>query len=127
MRNIAAWQFDPHAAAPRCMLAAAAGKYKSAGDQLLRRDMSEAQAEQLSALLDDIYAGFTQVVASARGKSEQEVRCFRLSCITLCACDHSRSAGMAGLSCGGMSGTTWKLVHRDCVQSGTATRANLHL
>lgn len=51
-----------------------AGKYKSAGDQLLRRDMSEAQAEQLSALLDDIYTRFTQTVASARGKSEQEVR-----------------------------------------------------
>ena len=29
------------------------GKYKSAGDQLLRRDMSEPQREQLTALLED--------------------------------------------------------------------------
>lgn len=50
-----------------------AGKYKSAGDQLLRSDMSEDQAEQLTALLDDIYAGFTKTVSLARGKSEQEV------------------------------------------------------
>lgn len=33
------------------------GVYKSAGDQLLRSDMSEAQREQLTALLDDIYGG----------------------------------------------------------------------
>lgn len=33
------------------------GVYKSAGDQLLRTDMSEAQREQLTALLDDIYGG----------------------------------------------------------------------
>ena len=39
------------------------GKYKSAGDQLLRRDMSEAQKEQLSALLDDIYDEFVTSVA----------------------------------------------------------------
>lgn len=37
--------------------------------------MSEEQAEQLSALLDDIYAGFVKVVSSARGKSEQQVHC----------------------------------------------------
>ena len=36
------------------------GKYKSAGDQLLRKDMSEAQREQLTAILDDLYEGFTQ-------------------------------------------------------------------
>lgn len=34
------------------------GKYKSAGDQLLRSDMSEPQREQLSALLDDIYGAW---------------------------------------------------------------------
>ena len=49
------------------------GKYKSAGDQLLRADMSEAQREQLSSLLDDIYGGFVQGVASSRGKTTQEV------------------------------------------------------
>jgi len=42
------------------------GKYKSAGDQLLRRDMSEPQREQLSALLDDIYGTFLSTVAQAR-------------------------------------------------------------
>ena len=50
------------------------GKYKSAGDQLLRADMSEAQREQLSALLDDIYGGFVRDVAASRGKTTQEVR-----------------------------------------------------
>ncbi|KAG1677042.1 hypothetical protein FOA52_001212 [Chlamydomonas sp. UWO 241] len=50
------------------------GKYKSAGDQLLRRDMSEPQAEQLGALLDDIYDEFVTVVASARGKTVDEVK-----------------------------------------------------
>ena len=39
------------------------GKYKSAGDQLLRRDMSEPQREQLTALLDDIYDNFLSTVA----------------------------------------------------------------
>lgn len=44
------------------------------GDQLLRKDMSEAQREQLTAILDDIYEGFTQGIALSRGKSVQEVR-----------------------------------------------------
>ncbi|KAK9917362.1 hypothetical protein WJX75_003547 [Coccomyxa subellipsoidea] len=48
------------------------GKYKSAGDQLLRKDMSEAQREQLTALLDDIYEGFTTGIAQSRGKTTQE-------------------------------------------------------
>jgi protease-4 len=50
------------------------GKYKSAGDQLLRADMSEAQREQLSALLDDIYGVFVRDVAASRGRTTQEVR-----------------------------------------------------
>ncbi|EIE22855.1 protease IV with duplicated peptidase family U7 domain-containing protein [Coccomyxa subellipsoidea C-169] len=48
------------------------GKYKSAGDQLLRKDMSEAQREQLTAILEDIYEGFTQGIAQSRGKTTQE-------------------------------------------------------
>ncbi|BDA50409.1 Protease 4 [Coccomyxa sp. Obi] len=48
------------------------GKYKSAGDQLLRKDMSEAQREQLTAILEDIYEGFTEGIALSRGKSVQE-------------------------------------------------------
>eukprot|EP00887_Chlorella_sp_A99_P004631 scaffold4.g4631.t1 len=49
------------------------GKFKSAGDQLLRRDMSDAQREQLEALLDDIYATFVADVAKSRGKTPEEV------------------------------------------------------
>lgn len=37
------------------------GEYKSAGDQLLREDMSEAQREQLTALLEDITEEFCKV------------------------------------------------------------------
>ncbi len=43
------------------------------GDQLLRKDMSEAQREQLTAILEDIYEGFTQGIAQSRGKTTQEV------------------------------------------------------
>lgn len=43
------------------------GEFKSAGDQLLRRDMSDAQREQLDALLDDIYGHWLDTVAEARG------------------------------------------------------------
>lgn len=49
------------------------GNYKSAGDQLLRRDMSEFQREQLAALLDDIFDTFVDGVASARGKTREDV------------------------------------------------------
>lgn len=49
------------------------GKYKSAGDQLLRKDMSEAQREQLTAILDDLYEGFTEDVAASQSKSAAEV------------------------------------------------------
>lgn len=47
------------------------GAYKSAGDQLLRRDMSDAQREQLGELLDDIYENFLDTVAEARGKTRE--------------------------------------------------------
>jgi hypothetical protein len=53
------------------------GAYKSAGDQLLRRDMSDAQREQLGELLDDIYDNFLTVVAEARGKTRE----VRASCV----------------------------------------------
>ena len=43
------------------------GKFKSAGDQLSRKDMSEANREMLSALLDDFYGFWTAAVAEARG------------------------------------------------------------
>ncbi|KAF5837148.1 protease IV with duplicated peptidase family U7 domain-containing protein [Dunaliella salina] len=50
------------------------GKYKSAGDQLLRSEMSDAQEEQLQALLDDVYQNFVSTVAQARGKTEEDVK-----------------------------------------------------
>lgn len=49
------------------------GKYKSAGDQLLREDMSEYQKEQLTALLEDLYEGFTSNVAGARSITQESV------------------------------------------------------
>lgn len=49
------------------------GKYKSAGDQLSRKDMAEPQREQLSALLDDIYGTFKDSIASSVKKTPEEV------------------------------------------------------
>ncbi|KAK9824686.1 hypothetical protein WJX72_012391 [[Myrmecia] bisecta] len=49
------------------------GEYKSAGDQLLRKDMASAQREQLTALLGDIHDNFTATIAHARNKTVQEV------------------------------------------------------
>lgn len=50
------------------------GKYKSAGDQILRKDMSEAQREALDAILDDISTHWMEAVAEARGKTVEEVQ-----------------------------------------------------
>ncbi|GAX84081.1 hypothetical protein CEUSTIGMA_g11505.t1 [Chlamydomonas eustigma] len=52
------------------------GKYKSAGDQLLRKDMSEPQAEQLNAILEDINEEFLSTVSEARGKSREDLVAF---------------------------------------------------
>eukprot|EP00850_Spirogloea_muscicola_P002204 SM000008S22293 [mRNA] locus=s8:892665:896645:+ [translate_table: standard] len=49
------------------------GKYKSAGDQLLRKDMSPENREMLTAILDDIYSNWVQGVAKARGKTAADV------------------------------------------------------
>ena len=49
------------------------GTFKSAGDQLLRKDMSDSQREQLTAILEDVTLGFMQTIAEARGKSIEEV------------------------------------------------------
>lgn len=43
------------------------GKYKSAGDQLSRKDMSDANREMLTALLDDIYANFLEQISISTG------------------------------------------------------------
>ncbi|GIL78352.1 hypothetical protein Vretimale_7700 [Volvox reticuliferus] len=52
------------------------GAYKSAGDQLLRRDMAPEQREQLSAIQEDVVEEFLRQVAAARGKSREEVVTF---------------------------------------------------
>lgn len=43
------------------------GKYKSAGDLLTRRTMSEETSEMLNALLDNIYTNWLDKVSSSRG------------------------------------------------------------
>lgn len=52
------------------------GKYKSAGDQLSRRDMSDAQREVLKSLLDEINETWSSGVAEATGKTRDEVDAF---------------------------------------------------
>jgi protease-4 len=49
------------------------GKYKSAGDQLARDSMSDAQREVLTGLLEQIYEEWTTGVAAGRGKRVEEV------------------------------------------------------
>eukprot|EP00245_Coleochaete_scutata_P009806 TRINITY_DN3318_c0_g2_i1.p1 TRINITY_DN3318_c0_g2~~TRINITY_DN3318_c0_g2_i1.p1 ORF type:complete len:675 (-),score=159.34 TRINITY_DN3318_c0_g2_i1:158-1915(-) len=49
------------------------GKYKSAGDVFSRTDMSEANREQLSAILDDIFYNWVDYVAASRGKTRADV------------------------------------------------------
>lgn len=44
----------------------------SAGDQLLRKDMSPFQREQLEAIVDAVYSHFTETIAARRGKTSKE-------------------------------------------------------
>ncbi|PIA57573.1 hypothetical protein AQUCO_00600352v1 [Aquilegia coerulea] len=52
------------------------GKYKSAGDQLTRKNMSQENCEMLTALLDNIYGNWLDNVASTKGKKREEVENF---------------------------------------------------
>ncbi|XP_054805241.1 serine protease SPPA, chloroplastic-like isoform X3 [Prosopis cineraria] len=52
------------------------GKYKSAGDQLTRRTMSEETCEMLTALLDNIYTNWLDKVSSSRGIKREEIENF---------------------------------------------------
>ncbi|KAK2985724.1 hypothetical protein RJ640_023691 [Escallonia rubra] len=47
------------------------GKYKSAGDQLARKNISEENREMLTALLDNIYGNWLDKVSSAKGGKDQ--------------------------------------------------------
>ncbi|XP_024545350.1 serine protease SPPA, chloroplastic isoform X1 [Selaginella moellendorffii] len=49
------------------------GKYKSVGDLLSRKDMSDANREMLTAILDDVYENWLDRIASVRGKTTAEV------------------------------------------------------
>ena len=44
------------------------GKYKSAADQLIRKNMSEENREVLTALLDQVYANWVDKVSQAKGE-----------------------------------------------------------
>lgn len=52
------------------------GKYKSAGDQLTRKNMSEANCEMLTALLDNIYGNWLDKISFTQGKKKEEVENF---------------------------------------------------
>ncbi|KAK6250132.1 hypothetical protein SCA6_004137 [Theobroma cacao] len=52
------------------------GKYKSAGDQLTRKTMSEENCEMLTSLLDNIYGNWLDVVSSSKGKKREDVENF---------------------------------------------------
>lgn len=43
------------------------GKYKSAGDQLIRKTMSKENCEMLTALLENIYGNWLDKVSSTKG------------------------------------------------------------
>ncbi|XP_024170321.1 serine protease SPPA, chloroplastic isoform X1 [Rosa chinensis] len=52
------------------------GKYKSAGDQLARTSMSEENCEMLTALLDNIYGNWLDIISSTRGKKREDIEKF---------------------------------------------------
>ncbi|CAO2818423.1 unnamed protein product [Amaranthus hypochondriacus] len=52
------------------------GKYKSAGDQLARKSISEENREMLTTLLDNIYGNWLDKISAAKGKSKDEVEKF---------------------------------------------------
>ncbi|XP_019451904.1 PREDICTED: serine protease SPPA, chloroplastic-like [Lupinus angustifolius] len=52
------------------------GKYKSAGDQLTCRTMSDENCEMLTALLENIYTNWLDKVSSAKGKKKENIENF---------------------------------------------------
>ncbi len=50
------------------------GKYKSAGDTFTRKEMSEAHREFINSLLDDLFNRYVESIATARGKTPEDVR-----------------------------------------------------
>lgn len=52
------------------------GKYKSAGDQLTRKSISNENREMLTTLLDNIYANWVDTISLAKGKKKEDVENF---------------------------------------------------
>ncbi|KAF5807355.1 putative peptidase S49, protease IV, ClpP/crotonase-like domain superfamily [Helianthus annuus] len=52
------------------------GKYKSAGDQLTRKNISEENREVLNTLLDNIYGNWVDKISQAKGKKKEEIESF---------------------------------------------------
>ncbi|KAK7304214.1 hypothetical protein RJT34_15337 [Clitoria ternatea] len=52
------------------------GKYKSAGDQLARRTMSEENCVMLTTLLDNIFTNWLDKVSSSKGKGKEDIEKF---------------------------------------------------
>ncbi|KAJ9568317.1 hypothetical protein OSB04_004283 [Centaurea solstitialis] len=52
------------------------GKYKSAADQLIRKNMSEENREVLTTLLDHVYGNWVDKVSQAKGKKKEEIEKF---------------------------------------------------
>ncbi|XP_049396399.1 serine protease SPPA, chloroplastic isoform X1 [Solanum stenotomum] len=52
------------------------GKYKSAGDQLMRKSISDENREMLTALLDNIYGNWLEKVAITKGKKKEDIEQF---------------------------------------------------
>ncbi|CAA2985603.1 serine protease SPPA, chloroplastic [Olea europaea subsp. europaea] len=52
------------------------GKYKSAGDQLARKTISDENREMLTALLDNIYENWLDKISLAKGKKKEDIENF---------------------------------------------------
>ncbi|KAH6824242.1 signal peptide peptidase [Perilla frutescens var. hirtella] len=52
------------------------GKYKSAGDQLMRKNMSDENRDMLTSLLDNIYSNWLDKVSLERGKKREDLENF---------------------------------------------------
>ncbi|KAK4479288.1 hypothetical protein RD792_014799 [Penstemon davidsonii] len=52
------------------------GKYKSAGDQLTRKSISNENREMLTALLDNIYGNWVDKISLAKGKEKEDIENF---------------------------------------------------
>jgi protease-4 len=50
------------------------GKYKSAGDMLTQKQMTDAHREYINSLLDDLYGRYVDGIAKARSKTPDEVK-----------------------------------------------------